>query len=257
MSSPNTQAKSTSPQPESSVANAITKLRQDYRQRYEASLREWLFYHQRKIVFFQSRWQGISTLKNPLDMWVYQQLLYEIKPDIFIEIGSKYGGSALFFAHVFDAMGKGRVISIDIDRSNYHVKHPRIIEITGNSGSSDVVNQTRELCQGQQVMLIHDGSHTYEDVLRDLNIYSKFISVGSYMIIEDGIVDLYPTIVENPKTDQSFEPRFKGLGPLWAITEFLMKNKDFEVDNAQERYWLTQSPQGFLKRIQQTTDSIS
>jgi len=233
----------------SPLAHTISAICQSYRQRYEASLREWLFYHQRNIVLSKSRWQGVSTWKNPLDMWVYQQLLYEIKPDILIEIGSKFGGSTLYFAHVFDTLGKGQVISIDIDRSKYHVRHPRIIEITGDSNSPDVVKQTGKLCEGKRVMLIHDGNHAYGNVLRDLDLYSEFISIGSYMIVEDGIIDLYPASMDGSEVGQSFEPSFKGPGPLWAIAEFLMKNKNFEVDTTQERYLLTYSPYGFIKRV--------
>src|SRR5260370_35757655 len=92
-------------------------------------------------------------------MWFYQQLLYEIQPDLLIEIGSRFGGSTQYLAHTFDAIGKGRVLSIDINRTDYQARHPRIIEITKDSGSSEVLEQTRILCEGQRVMFIHDGSH--------------------------------------------------------------------------------------------------
>jgi cephalosporin hydroxylase/glycosyltransferase involved in cell wall biosynthesis len=245
------------PLADSSVARTISAIRQAYHERYESSLRDWLFYHQQHIVFSQSRWQGIPTWKNPLDLWVYQQLLYDLKPDILIEIGSQYGGSTLYFAHVFDAIGKGQVISIDIDRTRYQSQHARIVAITGDSGSPEVVDQVRTLCREKQVVLIHDGSHRYANVLRDLHLYAEFIPVGSYMIVEDGIVDIYPTEPDRPTTNPVFEPRFQEQGPLWAITDFLKKNADFEVDSSQERYWLTYSPQGFLKRVRRTHPLIS
>ncbi|NWG20468.1 MAG: hypothetical protein HXY39_09070 [Chloroflexi bacterium] len=83
-------------------------------------------------------------------------------------------------AHLPDIIGKGRVISIDIDRSTYRVQHPRVITITGDSASPQVVDQVAELCKHKTAMVIHDGDHHKEQVLKDLALYSPFVSVGSY-----------------------------------------------------------------------------
>ena len=80
-------------------------------------------------LMLKSTYWGIPTLKNPLDFWVYQELIYRNKPDYLIEIGNFNGGSTLAFAHLFDLLGSGRVIGVDIDHSNLYeeaLSHSRI-----------------------------------------------------------------------------------------------------------------------------------
>ena len=88
-----------------------------YRGKYGMSIADWMIHHQEKIVFDQVRWMGVKTLKNVLDLWIYQEIMSETRPDVLVEIGSYAGGSTMFFCHMFDIMGHGQVISLDIDRS--------------------------------------------------------------------------------------------------------------------------------------------
>ena len=214
--------------------------RADYQKRLDMNLRDWLKYHQKNIVFDKCYWMGVKALKNPFDSWIYQEILYEIKPDILVEIGSASGGSTLYFANLFDIIGKGQVISLDIDRTTYKVKHQRIIEITGDCSSKEVSEKVAKLCQGKKVVVLHDGDHSKPAVLRDLAIYSKLVSVGSYLIVEDGVADLFKP---GDGMGQLYE------GPLKATEEFLQNNPDFVVDMERERYLLTYNPRGFLKRV--------
>ncbi len=215
-------------------------MRKDYRKRFRMSLRQWLLYHQSKIVFEKCSWMGVRALKNPLDAWIYQEIIYKVKPDVIIEIGSAEGGGTLYLANLLDLIGKGVVISIDIDRSKYNVKHDRIVTFTGDSSSPEVVAQVTEYCSGKKVLVLHDGEHSYEQVTKDLHNYSDFVSVDSYFIVEDGIVDLFkPNDCLGGRKD----------GPLVAVEHFLNKNKDFIVDTERERYILTYNPKGFLKRV--------
>lgn len=203
-------------------------------------LRQWFIYHQKNIVFDKCYWMGVRTLKNPLDVWIYQEIIYDVRPDIIIEIGSMEGGSTLYFANLLDIIGKGIVISIDIHRTMYSVKHDRIVVITGDSSSQEVISKVCELSEGKSVLIVHDGDHHKEQVLRDLQNYSKFVSVNSYFIVEDGIIDLF-------KPGDSIGYYWEG--PLAAVEQFLSKNPHFVVDAERERYILTYNPRGFLKRI--------
>lgn len=215
-------------------------MRKDYRKRFRMSLRRWLLYHHSNIVFEKCYWMGVRALKNPLDAWIYQEMVYEIKPDVIVEIGSAEGGGTLYLANLLDLIGKGKVISIDIDRSKYHVKHDRIVVITGDSSSPEVVEKVAGHCHDKTVLVLHDGEHSKEQVTKDLANYSKFVSVNSYFIVEDGIVDLYkPSDCLGGRRD----------GPLVAVEQFVSKNSNFIVDQERERYILTYNPKGFLKRI--------
>lgn len=211
-----------------------------YRRRFALSLEAWLAYHQRQVVFEQCSWMGVRTLKNPLDVWIYQELIHRVQPEVIVEIGSAAGGSTLFLAQLCDLLGKGQVLSIDIDRTNYHVEHPRITALTGDSASPAIVTQVQAHCLGKTVMVIHDGDHHKPQVLRDLQAYADLVSLDSYLIVEDGIVDLF-----------RLRDGFWGVqdGPLAAVEVFLRADHRFEVDPACERYLLTYNPRGYLKRV--------
>ena len=88
--------------------------REFYQRKFSMSLREWLIYHQKEIVFHQVTWMGKKILKNPLDAWIYQEIIYEVQPDVIVEIGSSHGGSTKYFADLLDILGKGMVVSIRV-----------------------------------------------------------------------------------------------------------------------------------------------
>ncbi len=214
--------------------------REAYDRRYEMTLRNWLLHHQERIVLTQVTWMGLPAWKNPLDCWIYQEIIHAVKPDAIVEIGSRYGGSTQYFADLLELLGKGIVISIDIDRSFYQCRHNRVIALTGNSSDPDIVEAVRFHCQGKTVLVIQDGDHRKTQVLRDLENYSSLVTPGSYFIVEDGIVDLF-----HPDDGLGFDEE----GPLAAVEEFLTQNGDFVVDESRERYLLTYNPRGFLKKI--------
>lgn len=213
----------------------------DYREAYNRSIAQyvWDYYHQKS--FFRSiRWMGIVTLKSVQDLWVYQEILYETKPDLVVEIGSLHGGSTLFFAHMMDLLGHGEVISIDIVRDRYAAGHPRIHEITGDSSSTETLDAVKRLAGGRTVMLVHDGDHSEEAVRRDLESYAPLVSKGHYLVVEDGIVELF-----NPRRLRTSAPSG---GPLSAVDDFLRHHPEFELDRSREKFTITSNPHGFLKR---------
>ena len=217
----------------------VAEIRDEYRRRYGMNLYDWLAFHQREVVFTQCDYFGIRAFKNPFDAWIYQEIIFEVKPEVIIEIGSAYGGHTLFLAHLLDSLGQGTVISVDIDRSNYQAQHERIIEVTGDSSAPVIVDEVSRHCAGKTVLIIHDGDHRRETVLRELRLYAPLVSQGSYFIVEDGIVDLF----------EPGEMNFTGEGPLFAIQDFIAENPDFIIDSSRERYLLTYNPHGFLKRV--------
>ena len=132
------------------------------------------------------------------------------------------------------------VISIDIDSSVYNIVHKRVRLLTGNSSDPKIISKVAYLCQGKTVLVIQDGDHSRKQALEDLENYSNFVSLNSYFIMEDGIVDLF---------HHGDGLGFQDKGPLDAIEDFLSRNSHFVIDYARERYILTYNPKGFLKRI--------
>jgi cephalosporin hydroxylase len=217
-----------------------TVLRKEYRQRFRMTLEDWMLYHQTDIVFDQCTWMGVRALKSPLDAWIYQEIIYEVRPDIIVELGSMWGGSTLYLANLLDLMGHGQVVSVDISRERFSSKHERFVLITGSTTDPHVIAKVRALCDGKKVLVIHDAAHDKATVLADLRTYSPLISVGSYLIVEDGFGDLfYPGTPIGMAED----------GPLPAIEQFIQEHPEFVIDKRRERYLLTTNPLGFLKRV--------
>jgi len=133
-------------------------------------------------------WKGIPILKMPNDLINYSEVIQETKPEVIIEIGTKYGGSALYFQDMLDLIGNGKVITIDI-KDQVKNKDSRIEYIIGNSLDDDVVRQVVEMTSGKKTMLVIDGNHGRKHVKWELHKYRHIVSPGCYLVIEDCFID--------------------------------------------------------------------
>lgn len=182
-------------------------------------------------------WMGVQTLKCPFDLWIYQEILYELRPDVIVECGTASGGSALFLASICDLLDHGRLITIDLVRRDNLPHHPRIEYVIGSSTSPEVVEWVRAEVGDGSVMVILDSDHQKDHVLQELRLYSTLVTPGSYLIVEDTQLNGYPVA-----------PEF-GPGPMEAVDEFLEENRRFVIDESKEKFFLTFNPGGYLKRI--------
>lgn len=188
-------------------------------------------------IFHKTFWLGTITAKCPLDLWIYQEIIFELRPEIIIECGTSHGGSALFLACMCDLVDSGKVITIDVEEKEHRPKHRRIQYLLGSSTSEEIVSQVREqISCKDKVMVVLDSDHSKEHVLEELRIYSKFVSTGSYVIVEDTNVNGHPVVAE-------FGP-----GPMEAVDEFLKGDKSFVVDKDREKFYMSFSPRGYLRR---------
>ena len=100
----------------------------EYKPLEKMSVAQWMEYQQKNIVFDQVSWLGQKTVHNILDLWIYQEIISETKPDVIIEIGSLHGGTTLFLAQICDLLGHGTVASVEIKRPTDFPKHARIVK---------------------------------------------------------------------------------------------------------------------------------
>ena len=181
---------------------------------------------------------GIPTLKNPLDFWVYQELISSVRPDVIIEIGNFRGGSLLALAHLCDARKQGRIIGVDLDQKEIATavrRHTRISLIEGDA--VEKVSDVRcTINENDRVMVIEDSSHTYENTLAVMRAYAGLVSPGSYLIVEDGNCHHGLDLGPSP-------------GPYEAVTEFTRDNPQFVIDRDCESFFLTWNPRGYLRRV--------
>ncbi|MEO6197377.1 MAG: CmcI family methyltransferase [Dehalococcoidia bacterium] len=183
-------------------------------------------------------WLGVPTLKCPLDMWVYQEVIFETKPDIIVECGTYMGGSALYMASLFDLIGEGKIVTVDIESRLEHPKHRRIEYITGSSIDDAVVEEVRRrIGEHDRVMVILDSDHSEGHVAKELRAYAPMVSLDGYLIVEDTNINGNP-VYEN------FGP-----GPKEALDAFLRDVNDFEVDRSREKFFVSFNPGGWLRRV--------
>ncbi|MBV8166925.1 MAG: class I SAM-dependent methyltransferase [Alphaproteobacteria bacterium] len=185
-------------------------------------------------------WFGYLAVKCPLDLWVYQELLVRHRPDLIVECGTSFGGSALFLATMCELLDHGRILSIDIDASKAEIRprHPRIQYLAGSSTDPDIVGEAvRQAAMVDRVMVILDSDHTQTHVAGELDAYHGLVRKGGYLIVEDTNVNGHPT-----------EPGF-GPGPMEALDAFLAQHPEFVIDSACERFLMTCNPRGYLVRV--------
>ena len=183
-------------------------------------------------------WMGVKTVKCPLDMWVYQEILHEVRPKTVIECGTAFGGSTLFFASMCDLLGEGRVVSVDIEVRPGRPQHDRITYLTGSSTAPEIVAQVEQMIDPSgPVLVVLDSDHSKDHVLRELELYSGYVTRDSYVVVEDTNVNGHPV-----------DPEF-GPGPMEALDAFLETTDDFLIDTAREKFHLTFNPRGYLRKI--------
>ena len=185
-----------------------------------------------------ARWFGYEVQKSPLDLWIYQEIINDTKPDLIIETGTALGGSALFFAMMCDLLGAGEVISVDSAARSDRPVHDRVRYVHGSSIDVEILDQLSDAVrQHPRVMVSLDSDHSREHVLHELNAYSAFVTEGCYLVVEDTNLNGHPV-----------HPGF-GPGPQEAVDEFLRRHPEFEQDRAWDKKFLvTFNPGGYLRR---------
>jgi cephalosporin hydroxylase len=192
---------------------------------------------------FKNQWMGIPTRQNPFDVWVTQEILYEVKPDLVVECGTFKGGSSIMWAMILEEINPGgRVITIDIadkrtPRAKRGIAKHKIEFMLGSSTDPKIVAEVTRRAKGKRVLVILDSAHTAEHVLGELHAYSGLVDIGSYVVVQDSVINGHPL------------PGNTGPGPWEAVHEFMQDNAEFAIDRTRERLLVTANTDGFLKRI--------
>lgn len=174
-------------------------------------------------------WLGRPVIQLPEDMLRIQEVIYDIKPDVIVETGVAHGGSLVFYASLCTAMGKGRVIGIDIEIRPHnrkaieeHQLSPLITLVEGSSVDLDIVNTVKDqIGSAETVLVLLDSNHLKEHVLAELEAYAPFVSPGSYIVACDGIMQ---QVVGAPRSSDDWTWN----NPISAVNEFVATHPEFE-----------------------------
>lgn len=213
-------------------------------------------------------WMSRPIIQYPQDIVAMQELIWRVRPDLIIETGIAHGGSLIFSASLLglldmtDAIEAGttidpavshrKVLGVDIDIRAHNraaiEAHPmasRIQMIQGSSIATDVVDQVRDIASGyQRVLVCLDSNHTHDHVLAELEAYAPLVSVGSYCVVFDTLIEDMP---DDTYPDRPWCP---GDNPKTAVWKYLETHPEFEIcKDIHDKLLITVAPDGYLKRV--------
>lgn len=214
------------------------------REAFEIISRYWLKVGWSMKYPYTFSWLGRPVIQLPEDMIRVQEVIFKVQPDVIIETGVAHGGSLIFYASLCKAIGKGRVVGIDIEIRPHNrsaiESHPLSSYITlieGNSTASEVVERVKSMVRDEEtVLVILDSNHTRQHVLKELAVYHRLVSPGSYIIATDGIMgDLHDVPRgssewqwDNPTEAalefQQMHPEFVLEQPVWTFNESVLQS---------------------------------
>jgi len=184
-------------------------------------------------------WIGVPIWKFPADSFRFQEIIVETRPDVIVETGTYKGGSAYYYATLFDLLGNGRIITVDIAESPEHPIHDRITYLLGSSTEPAMLEQIKSLIKpGERVMVTLDSDHSTNHVREELRLYSPLVTVGNYLVVEDTAGSILGMPVGQPG------------GPMVALEDFLQSTTDFErVPDDRLEFSVTGNTNGWLRRV--------
>jgi cephalosporin hydroxylase len=176
-------------------------------------------------------WMGRPIIQNPEDMIRAQEVIYQLRPDVIVETGIAHGGSLVFYASLCKAMGKGRVVGVDIEIRPHnrkamenHEVYGYMTLVEGNSVDPVIVERVKRLVKpGETVIVLLDSNHAKAHVLAELQAYHGLVTPGSYIVATDGIMrDLHDVPRGNA--------RWASDHPAAAAAEFVQAHPEFVIE---------------------------
>jgi len=217
--------------------------------------RSWLNGSVKYEYSYHFSWLGRPIIQYPQDIIALQEIIWKVKPDLIIETGIAHGGSLIFSASILELIGHGKVLGIDIDIRKHNRKEiekhslsRRIQMIEGSSINENIVKKVYKLSKGKKrILLILDSNHTHKHVLAEMELYSPLVTIGSYMVVFDTVIEDMPIRLLSGSAKR---PWGKGNNPKTAVKEFLKLNDRFKIDkDIENKLLITVAPSGYLKRI--------
>lgn len=221
--------------------------------------RAWMDRAQALKYSYHFEWLGRPIIQYPQDIVAMQEIIFRIQPDLIVETGIAHGGSLILSASLLElnalcgGPAEASVLGVDIDIRAHNraaiEAHPmsrRIRMIEGSSIAPDVIEAVRAAAADQQrVLIVLDSNHTHDHVLAELEAYAPLVTVGSYCVVMDTVVEDLPA---NTFADR---PWGRGDNPKTAVFTYLERHGgEFVVDHTiEDKLMVTVAPHGYLRRV--------
>lgn len=213
-------------------------------------------------AFQYTSWLGVSVQQDPIDAFAIQDMLWRVKPDLIVEIGTNTGGGAIFYSTIMKAYNpNGKIVTLDVKPvSNWMKKNVgRCVGCTNgdahpwwNDGMINFIKgrvteeATRQQVQvfvdkATKVLVIEDASHRYPDTLENIEATFQWVSVDSYLLVQDTKMDRFVHGLGKKYGKLKF-------GPMRSVDEFVHKHPNFVIDRRFEYLLYSQHHRGFLRR---------
>jgi cephalosporin hydroxylase len=212
---------------------------------------QWMQHAFEQKYVYNFSWMGRPVIQMPGDLIALQELIWQVRPQLIIETGIAHGGSLIFHASMLELLGEGEVLGIDIDIRPHNLAaiegHPmakRIRMLQGSSTDPAVIAEAVVSAKDKRTLVVLDSNHTHEHVLAELMAYAPLVSVGSYCVVFDTVVeDLRPDTFP----DRPWSP---GDSPKTAVAAFLRDDDRFQIDRAiADKIQISAAPDGYLRRV--------
>ena len=224
---------------------------------FEAASKAWLRVGWDVKHVYSFTWMGRPIIQLPEDMVRTAEVIWALRPDLIVETGIAHGGSLIYYASLFEAMGNGRVIGVDIEirphnraATEAHPMFKRIEMIEGSSAAPEIVAQVRARIQpGEKVLVLLDSNHTKQHVLDELRAYAELVSVGSYLVATDGIMQ---NVVGAPRSAPDWDwnnPQQAAIAFVAEDSRFVTEEPSWLFNEGVVRKRVTYWPKAFVKRI--------
>lgn len=212
-------------------------------------------WNQKHVYTFS--WLDRPIIQLPEDLVRIQEVVHRVQPDVIVECGVAHGGALVYYASLCKIHGRGRVVGVDVEIRPHNRKaieaHPLaglITLIEGSSVDPETVEQVKAaIAPGETVLVVLDSNHTRDHVRAELEAYAPLVSVGSYVVVMDGIA---AAVADTPRG----QPGWTTDNPIGAVDDFLRSHPEFAVEQpawpfneSELRTNVTHWPRGYLRRV--------
>jgi cephalosporin hydroxylase len=226
------------------------------REAFEVISHLWLKVGWNQKYHYTFTWFGRPIIQFPDDILRIQEVIYSVKPDVIIETGVAHGGSLVLYASLCKAMGKGRVVGIDVEIRKHnriaiqaHELISLITLIEGSSVDPGIVAQAGQCVKpDESVLVILDSNHSKAHVAAELEAYAPLVTHGSYIIATDGSMEFLDDVPRG-------KPDWKTDNPSAAAREFVVRHPEFVLEQpawpfneSELRDNITHWPNAWLRR---------